>query len=416
MAITKPTANLFHDNRRKLKGTDKYPVKLTVYYLGDKRRYNLPYHLTKDEWQRINGQKLRDTDLKEIKTKLDFYIGKKFEDCLKIIEEPFSFEKFEDAYFEKHQLVAKNNDVYVAYQKSIDEKNVAGKVGNATIYSTAKKSLENFKKKLSFSDVTPEFLEGYEKQMLVAGRKMAYIAMNLRTLRAIYNQAIGQGIVTQESYPFSTKMNDNKYKIKKGRNVKKALSNDQLKLLKNYQAKTPAQQKALDFWLFSFYCNGLNIKDICLLQYKNIIGNQIIFLRAKTVHSTISSLTIRFAIIPEILEIINRYGNPVKLPENFIFNILPKGIDAKKERDMVQSFTRNINKHMKNVSSDLEFPTSISTYWARHSFSTYLKREGVSIEVISEALGHSSIETTQNYLDTFTDETIEKTGKLLSQI
>ena len=88
--------------------------------------------------------------------------------------------------------------------------------------------------------------------------------------------------------------------------------------------------------------------DICRLQYKNIIGDQIVFVRKKSENSTVSSKTVRIAIIPEIRQIIDKYGNPNKEPDNYIFNILPHGIDAKRERDIVQSFTRNINKHMKS--------------------------------------------------------------------
>jgi integrase/recombinase XerD len=52
MAITKPTATLFLDTRRALK-TGKYPVKLTIYNQGLKKRYKLPIGLTEDEWGMI---------------------------------------------------------------------------------------------------------------------------------------------------------------------------------------------------------------------------------------------------------------------------------------------------------------------------------------------------------------------------
>jgi site-specific recombinase XerD len=246
--------------------------------------------------------------------------------------------------------------------------------------------------------------------MLATGKSVAYIAINLRNLKTIYNQAINAGLARQENYPFKA------FRIKAGNNIKKALTIDQLKVLKNYNAKTDAQQKALCFWLLSFYCNGINMIDICRLQNKNIIGDQIVFVRKKSENSTVSSKTVRIAIIPEIQQIIDKYGNSNKEPDDYIFNILPHGIDAKRERDIVQSFTRNINKHMLAISTDLSFGVTLSTYFARHSFATYLKRSGISIEVISEALGHTNIETTQNYLDSFTDETIANTGKILSSL
>lgn len=47
---------------------------------------------------------------------------------------------------------------------------------------------------------------------------------------------------------------------------------------------------------------------------------------------------------------------------------------------------------------------SMTTYVARHSFATVLKREGVSISIISEAMGHRDVATTEIYLDSFYDE------------
>ena len=342
-AITKPTANILLDTRRSLK-SGKYPTKLTVYYQGQKVRYKLPIELSENDWTKINSSRLRDESLKGIKAKLDFYIGEKFEDCLKKIDDPFSFEKFEDVYFEKNKLVNRNLDVYTAYQNYIDELEKSEKTSNASIYRNSKKSFQLFKSKLSFDDVTTSFLESYEKHMLATGKSVAYIAINLRNLKTIYNQAINAGLAKQENYPFKA------FKIKTGNNIKKALPVEQLKVLKNYVAKTDAQQKALCFWLLSFYCNGINMIDICRLQNKNIIGDQIVFVRKKSENSTVSPKTVRIAIIPEIQQIIDKYGNPNKEPDDYIFNILPHGIDAKRERDIVQSFTRNINKHMLAIS------------------------------------------------------------------
>ena len=43
-------------------------------------------------------------------------------------------------------------------------------------------------------------------------------------------------------------------------------------------------------------------------------------------------------------------------------------------------------------------------------------RTGSSIEEISEAMGHASIETTQRYLASFTDEVLQKQSEKLEEI
>jgi hypothetical protein len=45
-----------------------------------------------------------------------------------------------------------------------------------------------------------------------------------------------------------------------------------------------------------------------------------------------------------------------------------------------------------------------TTYTARHSFATVLKRSGSNIAFISESLGHSDLKTTKNYLASFETE------------
>jgi integrase/recombinase XerD len=50
----------------------------------------------------------------------------------------------------------------------------------------------------------------------------------------------------------------------------------------------------------------------------------------------------------------------------------------------------------------------VTTYVARHSISTIMKRSGVSTEFIQEALGHTNIKTTENYLDSFEKEVKEE--------
>jgi len=60
---------------------------------------------------------------------------------------------------------------------------------------------------------------------------------------------------------------------------------------------------------------------------------------------------------------------------------------------------------MKQIGEALEIDKPLTTYAARHSFATVLKRSGASIEFISESLGHKNVQTTENYLDSFELET-----------
>jgi integrase/recombinase XerD len=67
----------------------------------------------------------------------------------------------------------------------------------------------------------------------------------------------------------------------------------------------------------------------------------------------------------------------------------------------MQLFVSFINDWMKRILKNLGIDKKATTYVARHTFSTVLKRSGASTEYIQEALGHSNIKTTENYLDSF---------------
>lgn len=97
MEIRKPTANLFLDSR-KAKKDGKYPVKLTIYNSPDKKRYSTGFDLTKQEWEKIHSDRLRDDNLKEIKMKLNSY-KEKAQGTLNNIK-PFSFYGFEEQFFQ----------------------------------------------------------------------------------------------------------------------------------------------------------------------------------------------------------------------------------------------------------------------------------------------------------------------------
>ncbi len=72
-----------------------------------------------------------------------------------------------------------------------------------------------------------------------------------------------------------------------------------------------------------------------------------------------------------------------------------------------------VNRYISKIGIEVGIDKHVTTYYARHSFATVLKRKGISTELISESLGHGSIKTTASYLDSFDDDTKTEIGKLL---
>jgi len=118
-------------------------------------------------------------------------------------------------------------------------------------------------------------------------------------------------------------------------------------------------------------------------------------------------------ILPEMELIINTWGNPDRSPKSYIFPFLHDGLSPEDERKIVKNTTSLINKKMRKIGEALGYG-SISTYTARHSYATVLKRSGTNIAYISETLGHSDIKVTENYLANFEDETHKRNARILT--
>jgi site-specific recombinase XerD len=112
--------------------------------------------------------------------------------------------------------------------------------------------------------------------------------------------------------------------------------------------------------------------------------------------------------------IIGKWGNAAKDGSTYIFPVLAKGLTPERERQLIQQLTQVVNSHMKDIASSLGIGCNVTTYAARHSFATVLQRSGASVSFISEALGHSNVNTTQNYLAGFEDDSKKEMVRALT--
>lgn len=189
------------------------------------------------------------------------------------------------------------------------------------------------------------------------------------------------------------------------RNIKKALDLSHIEKIYNYTPIYESEWKARDYWLFLYFGNGMNPKDLALLKYKNIDGEYFTFERAKTELSTRSDpKPISVYINEDMKAIIERWGNTDKSPENYIFTVLEPGITPLREYELIPLLISFINDWMKKIGEALSIDKKLTTYVARHTFSTVIKRSGASTEFIQEALGHTDVKTTEYYLDSFEKE------------
>src|SRR5690606_30868400 len=92
------------------------------------------------------------------------------------------------------------------------------------------------------------------------------------------------------------------------------------------------EREAKLLWLFSFYCQGMNMKDISLLKYSDIQGQAIRYLRAKTKDTEDQPEFMEIPLTDRIAEIIREIGNENKGREAYVFTIIPNGLASTVKR------------------------------------------------------------------------------------
>lgn len=388
------------------KADQKCAIKLEVYYDRKRRHYPTDHNLTEQEYQDLKREfdekkkKIRKTkEQNELNEDLVFFEAKAKE-IIKELRDKFSFPVF-TKMFEKQR--ASSNCAFKLLDDKIVLKKNEGKIQSAVMIGCAVKSFRDFytKNTLPFELIDVDLLNRYEKWMREKGNSGATIGMYVRQLRTLFNEEIDAGMIPKEVYPFKGKRC---YKIPTGKNIKKALNKIDLEKIDLYEPKTETERKARDFWFFSYLCNGMNVKDIALLKFKNITGEWISFERAKTKDvNKEDPIKIEFQITVDVQRIIKTWGNKVHYPSNYIFPILDTKDTPEQEYHKIQRFVKFINKYMKRIAKGLEINANLTTYVARHSFVNAVVRTK-GIEAAKDSVGHSNSKTTQNYVGSLDEE------------
>ena len=437
------TVSIILDKRRMQKKSGTYPIKLQIIYKSSPKHFQTVYNLSLENYEKLASPRLG-PHLQFLKNQLKV-LQRNAEDFIKEMEE-FSFYIFEKNFIIGNQLFKPRKEikepvtpnipdifdfspyylrfpilkedhsrpgaisrVYLSYTKQLLQQ---GRIGTALNIRESYNSIIKFKGNVLFTEITISYLYQYELWMKNMGLSRTTTGIRIRALRTIFNEAIETGIIKREKcYPFGKR----KYIIPTGRNIKKALDINEISAVYYYEPECPDEIKAKDFWLFCYFGNGMNPKDVANLKFKNIQNNFIVFVRSKTERTTRQDpKPITVFITEDLQRIIDRYANKDKSPNNYVFPILEPGLSPMEEYELVPQFTKFINHRMNLIGKRLGIDRKITTIVSRHSFSTQLKRSGVSTEFIQEALGHTDKKTTENYLGSFSNDTKREYAEMLS--
>lgn len=390
------------------KNTQKRVYVLTPFHFADKQQYELF-----EQWQEVKKNKSRadweiEAEIKPVREMMDAYIldAELKARSLSI----FNFTEFKEIM--SRPKLSLGDDLRSLYDLKITKLKSEGREGTASNYECSINSIEQFAgtkrmKEIRLHHIDSNFLLQYEKWMRANDKSGTTIGIYLRPLRSIFNDNAESAI-----YPFHNKLNKDGYKIPGSEVTNKALDNADLKKLMEAAPANDSQEMAKAFWFFSYASNGMNLKDIAKLKYKDISGDSFKFIRSKTENTTKDRQIIIEVVMLDIhKEIMAKYGNKAKT--GYIFPIINNKMTAEDQRKNIQSFTRFVNQHIKKIALSAGITADVSSNWARHSFATKLMNDNVSIEFIRQSLGHQKITTTQNYLSSFESKEKKKNAESL---
>ena len=267
-----------------------------------------------------------------------------------------------------------NGDSFITFFRD-EINNSSLKESTKQNHFTTLEILQEYKKQISFADLTFEFVSSFDYYLQMRGYHLNTIAKHMKHLKRYINVAINKEYMDIQKYAFR------KYKIKSVEGKHTHLSPEELKKMEEtrLESRFSKLQKTKDAFLFCCYA-GLRYSDFVNLESANIVKlHQETWLIYKSVKTNIE----------------------VRLPLYLLFN--GKGIQIlERYQDDLDDFFRlrdnsNINKELNTLAKLAGIEKRISFHTARHTNATLLIYSGANITTVQKLLGHKSIKTTQVY-------------------
>lgn len=272
-----------------------------------------------------------------------------------------------------------------------------GKERTAENYTTALNSFKRFRNgnDITLNEIDSDLMTEYEAYLKSHGVAMNTVSFYNRILRAVYNRAVEKEMTVQR-YPFKH--------VYTGidKTVKRALP---LKIIRRIKELDLSFKSSLDFardmFLFSFYTRGMSFIDMAYLKKKDLQNGILSYRRRKTGQQ----LFIKWE--KSMQEIIDKY------PVNENGYLLPIIKTDRNERLQYRNALRLVNNKLKEISVSIGLQARLTMYVSRHSWASIAKSQNIPLSVISAGMGHDSENTTQIYLASLDNSTIDKANNLI---
>ncbi len=415
----------------------KYPVLLCISDRGKRAYFTTGFSATEKEFDASReggrftqgkGIKKYFVDRKEEDGSIKSYSNIEANDKLAALESRAKeiLHKYNDEHiswgfdqFRADFVNAPKRELFLSYADDVIEKEyrAKGQYQKASIMADAIQSFKTYDSQLAkkaFQDISPSYLDGYIAFCRKKGNGDGTISIRMREIRRIFNLAIRDKIISPELYPFSSGKEDGKVKLPKTvlSKTDQYLTEDSLKKLAKTKMTDPILERTRHLFLFSFHCRGINWKDMAQLEKANF--RRVMVTDETTKESAEVTMmqyrrsktkgAFHIQVTSNIQRELDWFRENTVLYKDYVLPIISKDIASDELDEYLKQRRKRFNHSLQKLAKALEFPESqqnITIYTARHSFAMSLQGADKPIEIISQALGHQSVETTKHYLEKF---------------
>lgn len=267
-----------------------------------------------------------------------------------------------------------------------------------------KNSLQRLKKfsggMLPFDDIDLQLVKRYNRYLTQdAGNKKTTAHIRLSFMQRMYKEAIKDGYADQATNPFFI------YDIEKGSSEDPV----HLNLSEISQIAKLDLEKGSYIWhvrngfMLSFWCAGIRISDLCLLDWVKNIKEWDTDMPILDYIMKKNGKRRVFPLLPPAVDILKHYEPSIKKlnSDNFVFPFIPNTVPYQEGRPIEESISQissnNNRTYLPKIENLAGINKHITNHTSRHSFAACFEELELPVEALQELLAHSDLKTTEAY-------------------
>lgn len=378
-------------DKRTANKDNKFPVK--YYFSHNKEQFYVATGLfaTESEFNEIDLFSLKDPKTRNENRRNNLILSEKLEQANTLLYnlsqrgKNVSPKQFSELLFNRRETIS----FYEFYEEYLSRKTGSTK----EVYQCTLNKLRKMYKQLYFEDIDYRFLVGFESKCIENGNRTNTIGIDMRNIRAVYNEAMKMKMVSRDLYPFTD------FKIKKEETAHRVLAEEQLRKIFEYQG-TESENYARDCAKLIFLLIGINTSD--LYDLKKPENGCISYRRDKT------GKLYQIKVEPEMLPLFEQFkgvNSFLCFSEQFssVHELTKKingsTVNQKKFIKKDNTFKNYLieKKGLNTISKALGLE-KVTSYYMRHTWGTLAGELDIPKETISKALGHGKKDVTDIYV------------------